>query len=218
MKNERLVLVTDIYAHETERTDRRFLYKTEDEIEDLFRGTISLIPKSIAETDDLGRRQIIPYVILYRHTTNGIQVCSYQRVKGQGDKRLEGERSLGFAGHVELEDCHDYDTETVGDALFNTVVREMHEEAGISMVDMLDASMEDGIKAHGIIIDNTNEIGKVHLGILTTLRVSNRFHPLEESAECKDFQWHTVGEGMPKMESWSEAIKPFLCDLLNSKE
>jgi len=122
-------------------------------LDNLFaRGALSFMLRSLAEKDS-AHKQLIPYVVI---SCNG-KFLTYIRGKRAGEKRLVGNRSIGIGGHINPID----DMPLLGDA-FETyqtaVVREIAEEVTIT------TKHTDKIVA--LINDDTNEVGRVHLGMV----------------------------------------------------
>jgi predicted NUDIX family phosphoesterase len=116
-------------------------------------GIPRFIPRSQAE-EDPNYKQIIPYIIM---THNG-NCLSYVRGKRAGEGRLVGQGSIGIGGHINPVDdmplfCSDF-----REAYLGAVLREAEEEVYI------ETTYEDQIVA--LINDDSNDVGKVHLGIV----------------------------------------------------
>ena len=108
-------------------------------------------PRAEMETDP-GFKQLIPYCI-FRFNDNGITtVFQYTRGKGQGETRLHAKSSVGIGGHISTLDIGETDPYAEG------MRRELDEEVIIDTV--YDESCV------GLINDDTNEVGQVHLGVV----------------------------------------------------
>lgn len=95
--------------------------------------------------------QLIPYVVL-RNTAG--QLWTYAR--NGGDARLEGRRSCGVGGHVEI--C-DQDAD-LHQTLIHTARREMAEELGLPEAKL------PPLAPCALIYEAHSSIGRVHLGVL----------------------------------------------------
>lgn len=170
-------------------------------------------------------KQVIPYTAIAKVNEEGVKFYSYQRVQSQstGEKRLVGKTSIGFGGHVSIEDFMWY-TDWPINPVMNSIWRELNEELdlpsgddnftecvymnqiGIDGCDLEDRNAYDvmvktscsdtdevdfihakryptknellafkdrGVKyvyvQHGYTYDPTNEVGRVHLGMLGVL-------------------------------------------------
>jgi predicted NUDIX family phosphoesterase len=107
-------------------------------------------PRSEVE-DDPGFKQIIPYVVFRA----GDAVFSYTRGKSQGEARLHRLRSLGVGGHVAEDDA---DGRATLDAYEMALRRELDEE--------VDVRSDGTIRRVGLINDDSNPVGQVHLGVV----------------------------------------------------
>ena len=110
------------------------------------------IPRDDAE-EDPSFKQIIPYAI-FRH---GNRYLHYVRGGGSGEKRLASKGSIGIGGHINAEDYQaqshlDKDTYTIG------VEREIDEELNIVG--------QHSQRIVGLINDDSNPVGQVHLGVI----------------------------------------------------
>ena len=105
-----------------------------------------------AAEEDPSFKQIIPYVLLVHEG----RVLHYVRGKKAGEKRLVAKGSIGIGGHMnnEDEDLFTWDM----DAYMEGVRREVTEELN------LEAGFENRIAA--LLNDDSNEVGKVHLGVV----------------------------------------------------
>jgi predicted NUDIX family phosphoesterase len=173
-------------------------------IDKLFiQGVPRFIPRSHAEKDP-SFKQLIPYVIM---TCNG-KYLSYVRGKRAGEARLIAKRSIGIGGHINPTD----DMPLFGDfygTYLTAVQREVAEEV------LVETSYKDKVVA--LLNDDSNEVGKVHLGIvhLWTLdepKVSRKeqmitqmgFMTLAELQKLRDAMetWSQICiDGLPKMTS-----------------
>lgn len=148
------------------------------------------LSRDLAE-DDPSHKQIIPYA-LFRY---GDRFLHYVRGGGSGEKRLASKGSIGIGGHINDSDhatsSLDRDTYTIG------VDREIDEELNI------DGSHSQEIL--GLINDDSNDVGRVHLGVvhLFTLE-TDRVTPGED--KITDLQFLTLdelAERRDRLETWS---------------
>lgn len=117
----------------------------------LDRGNNHFMPRKQAEKD-FQRKQVIPYVLLrYRDS-----IFSYVRGKRSGETRLLAKRSIGLGGHVEPEDENMYWSDR--DVYLAAAHREVMEEVNIG------AEWREHLV--GLINDDSNDVGKVHFGIV----------------------------------------------------
>jgi len=150
--------------------------------------------RDIAENDP-NYKQLIPYVVF--QSPKGF--FSYQRGKASSETRLRMLRSLGVGGHIEKED---------GDIGQNSYIkglwRELKEEVGIDP--------SNNIKLLGFINDDSNEVGKVHLGIvhLYQLETSDLESRELNLTDCKFSNISKIKEEEESFETWSRLLIPFL--------
>lgn len=110
------------------------------------------LPRDEMEQDP-GFKQLIPYCVLqYIKEDGSIDVFQYTRGKGQGESRLHSKRSVGIGGHISTLDADDHSPYQLG------MQRELDEEIAI------DSTFSE--QRVGLINDDQNDVGKVHLGIV----------------------------------------------------
>ena len=162
------------------------------------------LQRDLAE-DDPGHKQIIPYAI-FRH---GDKFLHYVRGGGSGEKRLASKGSIGIGGHI---NDVDYAASSLDkDTYTNGVDREIDEELNISG----DHTQE----ILGLINDDSNEVGQVHLGVvhLFTLE-SNQVTAGEDN--IVDLQFLSLEELEAKhdeLETWSQICVQGLRQLWRDK-
>jgi predicted NUDIX family phosphoesterase len=154
----------------------------------LIRNEQRFIWRSHAEIDP-SYKQIIPY-LLFHHQD---RIFVMQRKKTASESRLKSKFSLGIGGHVRLEDLKR------GNSLAQWAEREFHEE--------VDYQGNLSIKPIGLINDDSNDVGKVHVGfamLLTgdsdaiTIRNEHAHGALMSISECARLY--------DKMETWSQYL------------
>ena len=101
-----------------------------------------LVPRSACETDE-ELLQVIPYIVV----NCGEHVMAYSRAGGE--PRLDQRSSIGFGGHINIGD------ETYADG----AAREGREE----LRGFRDKCLSPAL---GFIFDDSNPVGRVHLGVL----------------------------------------------------
>lgn len=142
--------------------------------------------------DDPSFKQIIPYAIF----RCGNKFLQYVRGGGSGEKRLAAKGSIGIGGHINDTDFAasslDKDTYTIG------VEREIDEELNIEG--------EHTQEVLGLINDDSNEVGQVHLGVVHLFTLSNEEVTAGEDNIC-DLEFLSLPEleaRRDKLESWSQ--------------
>ncbi len=109
-----------------------------------------------AAEDDPSFKQLIPYCIFRVSDEKGTRYLHYTRGKSGGESRLHAQVSIGIGGHInpvdQREDHLGLDTYMAG------VEREIDEELNIT------GGHTNKIVA--LLNDDSNEVGKVHLGVV----------------------------------------------------
>lgn len=154
-----------------------------------------------AAEEDPGHKQLIPYS-LFHH--NG-KFLSYQRGGKSGEKRLVAKRSIGIGGHINpVDQSHDGLGETM---YFNSIERELAEELVMKGTHTQ--------KVIGLINDDSNDVGKVHLGVVHFFELSDPGVTSNEEA-IQDLRWMAVDEliaARDQLETWSQICADHLAGL-----
>lgn len=149
-------------------------------------------PRSEME-EDPSFKQLIPYVI-FRHTDedNCQRVVRYTRGKGQGEKRLHSKQSIGIGGHISNIDSADFSPYREG------MRRELEEEV------IIETPYDE--TCVGLINDDTNEVGKVHLGVVHIIDVElpNVAAREDEIINFGFVDIPTLIADRDRLESWSQ--------------
>ena len=148
-------------------------------------------PRNILE-EDPSYKQIIPYAVI----CYGNEVYMFRRLNKQTEARLHNKCSLGVGGHM-----NPYGDKIDIDYLHHELEREMHEEVklgeGCEIVDM---------KPISFINDDLSEVGKVHLGVLYHITVSNNHIEINETEKMTG-EWVAISDltkYYSNMETWSQ--------------
>jgi predicted NUDIX family phosphoesterase len=132
------------------------------------------IPRAEAETDPT-YKQIIPYTLIVDGLTD--RVLTYVRSKLSGETRLHSKASMGIGGHITWEE--DMPDVAVGSAdfgyneLLKAQDRELREELSITPKKPEGTTNDNYSAIAGFVNDDTDEVGRVHLGIVFVHRVFN---------------------------------------------
>ncbi len=149
------------------------------------------MPRGIAETD-FSYKQVIPYLV-FKH---GEKLFLMQRRSNSSESRLANKYSLGIGGHIRKEDIQSRD-------IFEWARREFYEE--VDYKDILK------ITPLGILNDDTNDVGKVHVGLVLLLEGDS--DQISIRSELQNGTLYSFEECMnfyPQMESWSQLVFDFL--------
>ena len=150
------------------------------------------LPRNEME-DDPSFKQLIPYCVFrYRSEDGQTSVFSYTRGKKQGEARLRSKSSIGIGGHISTLDLGDDSPYEVG------LNRELEE------VVVIDTAYTQ--KCVGLINDDENEVGKVHLGIVHIFDVEQPNIRSNESAivDCGFKPVSELLENIHEFETWSQ--------------
>lgn len=143
--------------------------------------------RSVME-QDRHYKQIIPYLIFNYQD----RFFLMQRKATASEVRLQSKYSLGIGGHIRQEDLQ-------GNSIFEWALREFHEEVSY------DGTLH--IKPLGILNDDRDSVGQVHLGFVLLLRGDSE--NISIKAEHKHGFLVTAQEAdqfVGRMESWSQIV------------
>lgn len=112
------------------------------------------LDRQVAE-HDTGFKQLIPYVLV----RDGNAVFLMHRTDAGGDPRLHGRASIGVGGHLNPVDDGE-------DPLMAGLRREWAEE--------LDVDWEPAFELIGLLNDESNAVGAVHLGVVFSVDAAGR--------------------------------------------
>ncbi len=145
------------------------------------------IPRPDAEVDP-SYKQIIPYVVLRQ----GDKIFTTRRLNKGGEARLHGKVSIGIGGHINPVD--ETEKEKV---LMRGLERELDEEVYIEK--------RGELKPVGVINNDSNDVGSVHLGLCFTMEVQGKV--VVKETEKLEGLWLTIPELMDywdNMEEWTQ--------------
>jgi predicted NUDIX family phosphoesterase len=150
------------------------------------------LDRPVAEADP-AFKQLIPYVVV----RDGARVFLLERTAAGGDPRLHGRASIGVGGHLNSVDQGE-------DPLTDGLRREWSEE--------LVADWEPEFRLVGLLNDDSNPVGSVHLGVVFEVEAAGR--PVEVRERHKlSGRFATVEEvraAWERMETWSRLVADHL--------
>jgi predicted NUDIX family phosphoesterase len=151
--------------------------------------------RSDLETD-FAWKQVIPYVVVRDVDTGSI--LTYTRSTSGGEDRLHNKKSIGVGGHIdEIDDAKEY---TGYGLLIDSMIREVQEELGLSTI-------SDNYKILGIINDDSDEVGQVHIGVVYELLIGAKKFKLGggEHAVLVERSWVSQEDlkSFDNLETWS---------------
>ena len=152
-----------------------------------------LFIKRSESEDDPSFKQIIPYAII----SNKDSYYLFRRRSGQREKRLHNKYTLGAGGHMNPSESVESKEQYVIDEL----KRELFEE-----VKLLNGCLIEDIEFIGFINDDTIPVGRVHIGLLYNIQVSNKEVFINETDKMTAI-WtdkSDLAEYYEEMETWTK--------------
>ena len=138
-------------------------------------------------------KQLIPYVVV----RDGDRIFLTERTTAGGDARLHGKGSIGVGGHLNPVDEGE-------DPLTDGLRREWSEE--------LVADWEPEFQLVGLLNDDGNPVGAVHIGVVFTVEADGRAVSVREHEKLIG-RWATVPElraSWDRLETWSQLVASHL--------
>jgi predicted NUDIX family phosphoesterase len=134
-------------------------------------------------------KQLIPYVVV----RDSDRVFLMERTDAGGDARLHRKASIGVGGHLNPVDEGD-------DPLMVGLRREWMEE--------LEADWDPEFRLVGLLNDDTNPVGSVHLGVVFTVEAAGRLVQVREHEKLSGRMVTTaeVAQAWPRLETWSQLV------------
>lgn len=146
------------------------------------------VPRPEAENDP-SRKQVIPYVLFVHED----RIFSYRRGKRGSEARLRELHSVGIGGHIDMPDS------TLFTGYREALRREVDEEVSV------DPSYEDSCV--GLINDDSNDVGKVHFGIVHLVQLAIPSITKKEYQLITDAKLVPIGQAvrdLDRYETWSQ--------------
>jgi predicted NUDIX family phosphoesterase len=143
--------------------------------------------------EDPAFKQLIPYVVV----RDGALVYLMERTAAGGDPRLHGKASIGVGGHLNPVDEGE-------DPLTDGLRREWAEE--------LVADWEPQFRLVGLLNDDSNPVGSVHLGVVFEVEAQGRPVEVREHEKLAG-RFATLAEvraAWDRMETWSRLVADHL--------
>ena len=164
-----------------------------DELLNTIMEQFEFMPRADAETDT-DYKQVIPYVTIMC----GERVFASKRLGAGGEARLHGLISIGFGGHINPSDSE-------VNPLMDGLIRELSEEIKVEYPGKL--------TFRGIINNDTDDVGRVHLGMLYTLETDGDVSIVEtEKLEGLWLELAKLSDYHDGMETWSQLVSQLLTE------
>ena len=146
-------------------------------------------PRSDAE-NDASWKQLIPYLLV----RDGERIFLMRRTRAGGDARLHDLFTIGVGGHVNPEDG----------GILGGLKREWAEE--------IEADFEPDFRPLGVLNDDDNPVGAVHLGLVFEADAGGRPVGIREHEKLEGAfaSIEDVAAAADKMEGWSVLLFDFL--------
>ena len=158
--------------------------------------------------EDPSFKQIIPYAIISNKEPerSGVRQRQsfylFRRTSKQTEKRLHNKFSLGVGGHMNPDNS----MEPKEQYLIDELKRELYEE-----VKLLNGCLIEDIEFIGFINDDTIPVGRVHIGLLYNIHVSNKEVYINETDKMTA-DWidkSILAEFYGEMETWTKIAFDF---------
>lgn len=170
-------------------TFRGLITENLDAAIELILSSYEFMPRQDAEQNP-DYRQIIPYAAIRR----GGSVFTTRRLSKGFETRLHGMLSIGIGGHINPDP-----PDEAGDILLSGLKRELREEVRIEE--------EASLSFVGLINDDSDAVGCVHLGLFYIMEVSGDVFVLETD-KLEGF-WTEVPQlkrQITRLEGWSAIV------------
>lgn len=171
------------------------------------------VEREYAETEP-SLKQIIPYTVVMR----GEEVLLLARTKGGGEARLHNKLSIGVGGHVNPVDAIDPEDANarLADPLPAATRREVMEEE-------LEVTGATRLTPVGLINDDTNAVGAVHVGLVQILELLDGDARVREVDQLEGSfvslaELRERAERGDRLETWSSLLVPRLDHVLELVE
>ena len=194
--DEQIIVVSRELLFDNEKNAfNGFLSKNDGQGEEIFNTFKNYEVKRRGDMEeDPSYKQLISYCLLENEND---EILVYQRLSGGGEERLHGQSSVGVGGHMN----NVVGTDSINEVLRVNAQRELNEEVGLS------EDRSQNIEYIGFINDDTNAVGKVHIGVVFKIKVKSSDVEVRETDTLK-INWVSQDEinDLNHFESWSALI------------
>ncbi len=194
--DEQIIVVSRELLFDNEKNAfNGFLSKNDVQGEEIFNTFKNYEVKRRGDMEeDPSYKQLISYCLLENEND---EILVYQRLSGGGEERLHGQSSVGVGGHMN----NVVGADSINEVLRVNAQRELNEEVGLS------EDRSQNIEYIGFINDDTNAVGKVHIGVVFKIKVKSSDVEVRETDTLK-INWVSQDEinDLNHFESWSALI------------
>ena len=147
---------------------------------------------------DPGHKQLIPYVVVRDRDRD--QVFLMERSDAGGDVRLHRRATIGVGGHINPVDGDATDGSPRADPLGAGLRREWREE--------IEADWEPEFHPVGLLNDDRNPVGSVHLGVVFEVEARGRVLDVRERDKLSGRMASIadVRAAWDRLETWSQLV------------
>lgn len=194
--DEQIIVVSREILFDNEKNAfNGFLSKNDVQGEEIFNTFKNYEVKRRGDMEeDPSYKQLISYCLLENEND---EILVYQRLSGGGEERLHGQSSVGVGGHMN----NVVGADSINEVLRVNAQRELNEEVGLS------EDRSQNMEYIGFINDDTNVVGKVHIGVVFKIKVKSSDVEVRETDTLK-INWVSQDEinDLNHFESWSALI------------
>ena len=194
--DEQIIVVSRELLFDNEKNAfNGFLSKNDVQGEEIFNTFKNYEVKRRGDMEeDPSYKQLISYCLLENEND---EILVYQRLSGGGEERLHGQSSVGVGGHMN----NVVGADSINEVLRVNAQRELNEEVGLS------EDRSQNMEYIGFINDDTNAVGKVHIGVVFKIKVKSSDVEVSETDTLK-INWVSQDEinDLNHFESWSALI------------
>jgi len=194
--DEQIIVVSrELLFNNEKNAFNGFLSKNDGQGEEIFNTFKNYEVKRRGDMEeDPSYKQLISYCLLENEND---EILVYQRLSGGGEERLHGQSSVGVGGHMN----NVVGADSINEVLRVNAQRELNEEVGLS------EDRSQNMEYIGFINDDTNAVGKVHIGVVFKIKVKSSDVEVRETDTLK-INWVSQDEinDLNHFESWSALI------------
>lgn len=179
----------------------------DDSLWDRILNNLEIVPRTQAETD-YTRKQLVAYILV----RSGELILTYRRTTKTNEQRLRELYSIGIGGHVNVEDRSQFslfstDTEFNIEFIRDAAWREINEEISIGSRVVREPEII------GFINDDSNDVGRVHFGIVWQLEIEKAEVSAKGSRGLGELEFNPLPHlisNKDQFESWSHLLIEYL--------